>query len=362
MTLLDFEYYLWVALMCIALIGSFKRRETSHSPQIILKDTSVTLKALCCIIIILHHYGLRVSYTLISDILAIGGGSFSLTIFLCLSAYGIAMSEKYKNTDAKTFFNKRMFKVLIPYLIVMTLTYIVYWLIGGHASLDEMAAHRINPSFAYIGSHASTWSDYLKYLLGVESLCGSMWFVGVTLYAYFAFLISKSFFSISNEKHKLFALYIGLIIVFGIVAYLTEAPGHYYRNLWALILGLHFALYQEWWMKQTQFRLAFIYIIFNLLLISYLLCFNELNKFYLVFSNLGIISIFIFNRIFKRYQIKDHSVIAWLAVLSYVVYLVHGKLLVIQWWYMGYTSISVVVIGSLLLAYLYHQTGKFVKR
>lgn len=99
-----------------------------------------------------------------------------------------------------------------------------------------------------------------------------------------------------------------------------------------------------------------------MLLITYLLCVHELNPFYLLFANLGIMGIFIFNKLFEYYQIKKRSVITWLAILSYMVYLVHGKLLVIQWWYMGYTSISIVIIGSLLLAYFYFLTEKLIKR
>lgn len=216
MTLVDFEYYLWVLLLCIAIISSLQKKSYLHSSQFISKDTSVTLKAICCIVIVLHHYGLRVHNMLISKMLAIGGGTLALTIFLCLSAYGIAMSEKSKSTDIKSFINKRMSKVLIPYIVIMTFTYIAYWFIGGQASLDEMIANRINPSFAFIGSHESSWIDFFKFLFGVESLCGSMWFVGVTVYAYLAFLLSKSCYSIKENQHKLFTLYSVLIIIFGI--------------------------------------------------------------------------------------------------------------------------------------------------
>ena len=363
MTLVDVEYHLWMLVLCVAIFFSLqKRKEPTIQSQIISKDTSIVLKAICCIVIILHHYGLRIGNVIISRILAIGGGNFSLTIFLCLSAYGIAVSEINRSTDVKTFLNKRMSKILIPYLVVMMLTIVAYWFIEGNASEEEMVANRINPSFAYIGGHEISLTDCLKWLVGINSLCGSMWFVGVILYAYMAFLVSKTLFSITNAKYKLFALYVILIVAFGIIAYLTEAPGHYYRNIWALALGLHFALYQGWWMKQSKSRLFLVYIGMNLLLMTYLLCFSELKMFYLVFANLGVISIFIFNKLFEYYQIKENSIITWLAILSYVVYLVHGKLLVIQWWYMGYTSISVIVIGSLLLAYLYYQTDKLVKR
>lgn len=189
MTPIDIEYYFWTALLIISVLCSIeKKKELDLSTQTISLDTSVTLKAVCCIIIILHHYGLRNSSNFLSNILATGGGSYTLPIFLCLSSYGIAISELKTSTGTKTFFSKRISKIIIPYIIVMLLTIISYWIIEAKPSYGEMIDNRINTSFAYIGSHKISWVDVIEYLLGIKSLCGSMWFVGVTMYSYFTFL------------------------------------------------------------------------------------------------------------------------------------------------------------------------------
>lgn len=68
---------------------------------------------------------------------------------------------------------------------------VIYSTIGADAPSDVLTANRISPAFVYIGQHKSGLIDMLYYLIGIKTFDGAMWFVGVTLYSYVAFGLSK---------------------------------------------------------------------------------------------------------------------------------------------------------------------------
>lgn len=325
---------------------------------VVLHDTSLLLKAICCIVIILHHYSLRVHSSGIGTLLSIGGGSYALSIFLFLSAYGITKSEMIKACNLKAFVKKRFVKLLRPYTILTIIAIAAYWLIGANAPLEELQAARINPAFVHIGNHQKGLLDFFYYIIGIESFSGSMWFVGVTLYSYLAFFICKSFFNIGNQRFKCFVTYLLLILSFAIIVFILEFPLHFYRNLWALALGMLLALYEKEYLSKSRLQRVVIYVLGNITVYTYLLLSSTGDAKYLLFANLGVLSISVFNQIFKRYSLSENSVITTLAALSYVVYLVHGKVLTVEWWYIGYSSVIVAVIASITFAYIYSKIEK----
>lgn len=121
-----------------------------------------------------------------------GGGTFALVVFLLLSSYGIAESEKRKPTDFKQFLFKRCRKIVVPYLVITIVAIIVYWFIGAYASTDVLFKNRVSQAFVELGQQGLIISDVLRYLVGLKTFDGAMWFVGVTLYSYLAFGLSKT--------------------------------------------------------------------------------------------------------------------------------------------------------------------------
>lgn len=189
------EYLVILAIFTLFTFLSLKKngecRKTYDNVRI-KSQTSTLLKAFCCILIVCHHYALRTDGGIIRRIIAMGGGTFALVVFLLLSSYGIAESEKRKPTNLKTYIFKRCGKLIKPYLVITVVAMIAYWLIGAYASPDELSQNRVSLAFAEIGQHKLTASDVLSYLVGIKTFDGAMWFVGITLYSYLAFGLSKT--------------------------------------------------------------------------------------------------------------------------------------------------------------------------
>ena len=131
--IISIEYLIIVATLVYSIIiGTRKHDGVKVCNAIISQDTSQLLKAICCIIIVLHHFSLRRPGLLIGKPLAILGGNFALPVFLILSAYGIAKSELNKPiVDVKVYLGKRILKLLKPFWLVNLMTIILYYIIGG---------------------------------------------------------------------------------------------------------------------------------------------------------------------------------------------------------------------------------------
>lgn len=146
--------------------------------------------------------------------------------------------------------------------------------------------------------------------------------------------------------------------LFAFVTFELDFPAHYYRNLWALPLGLWLALYgnkaQGFTVKKTIVTL----IELNMMIFLWLKITSSGNIMYLVFSNIALGSIWLCNRLFDRYSFKKGSLIVILAGLSYYVYLIHIKVLTIEWWYIGYKTLLLPLIIILILSFVYSKNKK----
>ena len=340
-------------------LGLTRKNASVNQIGRIFPDTSRTLKALCCILIIIEHYALRVDEGVFGKIMIIGGGNFSLQIFLFLSAYGITQSEYNKNLGIVDFFHKRVMKVAIPYAIWVTLFFFIYWQIEADPKEDEMKVGRVTPSFATIGSHQIGVIQYFRYLFGIDSFCGHLWFVGVTLYHYVAFFVCKTLFSLQYKRIKCFCAYALLMGAFCIFTMVLQFPAHYWRNLWALVLGLFVALFENRLLQLSNLKKIFSYLLGNILVTTYLIGThsNRLIEItlYVLVANIGVVFVLFLNRIFTQYTLKVSSPIGILVVLSYSIYLVHGMLLTLEWWYIGFQSLILIVVSSIIFGNIYEK-------
>lgn len=244
---ISIEYVLIFVMLFCFIIAGITKQELIKRNVLITPQTSQILKSICCIIIILHHFALRRPDVLIIKPFAYCGGNFALSIFFILSAYGIIKSDLSNQVNSFTIFiKKRMIKLLKPLWIVNFLTIVAYFVIGAsNYEPEELMQARVNPLFCEIGQHSLPIQEYLLLFIGLHEIDSAIWFVEVTLYAYFVFYISKRLFPILNKKIEFIITYIVFIIFFGIIAYIFEFPAHYYRNLWALIVGVIFAVYEK---------------------------------------------------------------------------------------------------------------------
>ena len=344
-------------LVFILLIFAFKQSlgiETSPAKYNVLisQDTSQMLKAVCCIIIVLHHFALRRQDITALKPISIGGGNFALPIFFILSAYGITKSELHKPINKfASFLKRRMLKLLKPLWIINFITIIVYLLIGANGYSPEVLKQaRVNPLFCEIGSHILPVWEYLLLLVGIHEIDGVVWFVEVTLYSYLAFYISKSVFPICGKRMAFVSLYTVFIILFGIMAFKMELPAHYYRNLWSLIVGLILADYEKDFIHRIKLQYMLLCIIVIFLVIQCVLLHEYI---YFPPAITAVVVIWGCGRFMKNRRILPASPIFKLAIMSYVVYLIHVKILNIEWHYIGFVSVLIPLIMILAIAYIY---------
>ena len=285
----------------------------------------------------------------------------ALPIFFILSAYGITKSELHKPVRrVGAFFKKRMLKLLKPLWVVNLFTIVAYALIGaGGHSAGAMAQGRVNPLFCEIGSHSLPWWEYPLLLAGIKEIDGVVWFVEITLYAYLAFFVSKRVFPIREERKCFVFMYTALIVAFGIVAYMLALPAHYYRNLWSLVFGLLLAVYEREIIGSRKSLRLVISAIGGYVLLQCVLLREYL---YFVFAMAAIFAVFLCGQYMARRTVMQGSGLARLAAMSYMVYLLHVKLLTIEWHYIGYASVLLPLAATLALAWMYDAVASNGKR
>lgn len=353
-TSLYVEYTIICLLFVLIAYKSIEKRDKIVSDTLISLDVSNFLKALCCIVIILHHYALRVHILPTKSLWANFGGFFSLTCFIILSAYGITKVELKNPANFVIFFKKRFLKIYIPVTITTILFIFVYLLIeADNITVEDVLAARGNAYFVLIGSKLAHWNDYLEMILLTDLIDGALWYVQVTLIAYFIFFISKSFFPLTNRKLPFFILYSILISALFMFFYLFDFPPCYYMNLWGLIIGTGVALYEKELLNKKIRSYIMVVFFSNLFLIPFL--FWQKYLYHYLASNISIISIFILNEYFRSFTIKRDSLLLLLSTLSLYIYLVHTKILTIEWYYCGFISVLFPIFVIVVLAYILYR-------
>lgn len=248
-----------------------------------------------------------------------------------------------------------------------------YWnlfLVGANADLEELKAARVNVAFVELGQHRTNFTDILIYIVGCKNFSSSMWFVGVTLCSYLVLGIAKSLatingkYEVMNKRGFILTIYILLLTLFAVFTYTRpdDFPAHYYRNLWALVLGLWVALYENEILKKSLWNKMGLYFIVNVLMILWVFITSSGDKYYVIFVNLGFFSILLSNELFKKFSLKRNSMILYLAGISYYIYLIHGKVLTITWWYFGYISSILIVIVCMILSIITNRFVNYVLR
>lgn len=329
--------------------------DATESGSLISKETSSFFKALCCVVIVLHHFALRCENGwLVTRFFAIGGGSFSLPIFFILSSYGITKSELKNGTNLTSFIKKRFLKILIPFWIINFITVLTYGLISPKdLLLEELAVHRINPNFVLAGSASIV--EKVKMCIGLVEIDGAMWFVYVILISYAAFFISKSIFSIKKTPKKFLSLYTLIIILSGVCFYVLDFPAHYWRNLWSLVLGCVLVSYD---LTQNKKNYLLILIMANCYFLIYMAFTHDI--FYVFFANVALILLLVANIMFKK-GVKYNKAIVALSASSYWVYLIHIKVLTLEWFVWGYNDVILPLIAIIAISIFFSKTIKIGK-
>ena len=334
------EYFIIILCMAFVCLKAYKPIEVdgNTSETILSLDTSNLIKAICCIVIIMHHYALRVNIPLLGPYFGSQSGNQALTLFMLMSGFGVVKSEIIHKSTVNTFLKRRFLKLLIPFWIVNFLTILAYSLINPQkpfgVNLDEI---RVWDYFWNFGTGQYVFLDYVMLFLGIKEVDGAYWFLEVILYSYLALLVTKSLFDLKKKKAYALSFYTILITLFGIFAYYQQLPAQYYRNLWPLVLGFFMAVYEN----KLILRLCNIKTIIitgfliNIYFIFYTKVVHDLSVKTFVGIDIVLFVTFILSYLLRKYAILKTSLLSKVAILSYLIYLWHIKFLNLEWYYMG---------------------------
>ena len=153
------------------------------------KETSVVLKGIAILLVLLGHLGFIYR-----------GGAFGVNLFLVLSGYGIFRS--FKNKGVKDYFGKKITKIYIPYLLV-SLVVVPY---------------------SYF-SHLVTRRAVLYSFIGIDFgyLCDkTMWYISFIFLFYLVFYILARLFSLIKKEHIRDFLIIIFLFLFSYLLYIKN--------------------------------------------------------------------------------------------------------------------------------------------
>ncbi|MCE8780666.1 acyltransferase family protein [Bacteroides thetaiotaomicron] len=324
-------YIVVISLIVLVLWGLNKKDDVTYGygrTSLISSDVSVTLKAVCCILIILGHYALRNydSSSLLVKALALGGGNVALAIFLFLSAYGVSQSDKKSPLNLTEYFRHRILKLLIPFCICSTLTVIFYWLLSTPVDEANLTAYsRLGTIYPAIANGKWDVSDFLLACIGIKQVNFAYWFVYITLFAYIVFFIVKKYIGL-ERKFACVSIYAVVLIIFGVIFGVQ-----YFRNIWALILGLTVSVYEKDILKHPIRWVSIGFVLIAAYLFAYVVISRDGGIILIISNMLAMVILLCCGCIGRFYRLKQGSIIAILASISYPIYLIHGPFMHLQW-------------------------------
>lgn len=346
--------------VCMALVCIYAYKPLSGTNQqnqtVLSLDTSNLIKAVCCIVIILHHYALRAQVPFVGSYFSSSAANQALMLFMLMSGFGIVKSELIHKTTVKTFLKKRFLKLLIPFWIVNVITIVIYSFVNPQKPYGiDVDRVRVWDNFWNFGTGQYAILDYVMLFLGIKEVDGAYWFLEVILYSYLALLVTKSLFDLKKKKAYALSFYTILIILFGIFAYYQQLPAQYYRNLWPLVLGFFMAVYEnKLILRLCNIKTIIITVFFiNIYFIFYTKVVHDLSVKTFVGIDIVLFVTFILSYLLRKYAISKTSLLSKVAILSYLIYLWHIKFLNLEWYYVGgYYSVILVTICSIVMAWL----------
>ena len=189
-----FEFFVIDFLLLISLlIMIIKRKSIFFGTYNVLDFTnSNKIRGLLAILIVLHHLSITIRYAFTLKIFSLVG-IVCVAIFFFYSGYGLMLNYSEHDNYLKSFFSKRLLKIIFPYLTSMFLTWIGYVLTKYKFTLREM----LNSLF--------DGNPFVRY----------SWYVLAIIILYIVFFLSAKIFK--SPKKMLIGIFIGTLIYVVIV-------------------------------------------------------------------------------------------------------------------------------------------------
>ena len=113
-----------IGIICLII----KRKSIFNANNDVLdKYNSNKIKGLLALLIIIHHLSIYIKDTILLKVFTIVG-AIAVSAFFFYSGYGLMTSYLKKENYLKDFWNKRIMKIVIPYIIAIIFTILAYLL------------------------------------------------------------------------------------------------------------------------------------------------------------------------------------------------------------------------------------------
>lgn len=345
-----------IYLLCYKVLRGQADEREAFATCFIPQEASVILKGICCILIPLHHYGIFFCETRFVNIIRLGGGNIALVVFLLLSAYGVLKSERKRPLVFGHYLKKRILKIYNPFLCITALAVFMAIFIGA----QEVSSTPTNMSDDLVAiAKEKSPINLLLMATGIIEIDSSMWFVWVTLVGYVVFFCCKSIYNIDHDKKRFLFAYTSLIILYGLLCrFVIGTPIHYYRNLWALVLGTMIALYEK---ELLQDKAKFLLLIAATIGYVWMQIILLKESTYFIHAVLGLTLIMLISLAVETKSVTVTKWMATLSAMSYYVYICHEKFFAFLNYYFGKTNVLFPLLFILLFSFIYLKIANSIK-
>lgn len=204
-------------LFAVLILPGIKKKNLSDGQAVLSVDESTSLKGLMCVTIFLHHFsGWIVPQTPVIYVLS-HCGSFMVSVFFFLSAYGLAKSNKTGDLP-DTFLLKRLVKLFIPYWLCE----IIYLIFNNFLSVTPNVELNLKNIIASVFT--------------LKEVVSFSWYVTATIFLYIVFFVTSK---IKKINHAICCSDCGSFLCAGFMGYILRFPSwydcgskrkHYYKN------------------------------------------------------------------------------------------------------------------------------------
>ena len=215
------SFFIFPILIVFSIKGLYINKEKSKK-DIFSIDTSLALRGIAALVVMIHHYSLRIRqpdkmfyYWFV--------GYLAVTIFFFLSGYAaIIQLEQKEEKFWDNYFFKRFLRLVLPFIITNTMYALFY-----------------RPSISnYIEAMIT-----LKQIRGEYSQWSMVWFLGAILI--FTLLFWVSFRFIKKQKIGLIVFLIGTVIYIAINRFVLNSTNYWYNSAMAYVSGIGFGIYRK---------------------------------------------------------------------------------------------------------------------
>ena len=305
------------------------------------KEQCDALKAICALIVVLHHISHEIITNSVLDRFS-DVGYLATSVFFFMSAYGITIQFKVKGEKyLDSFVKKRIICIVIPY-VEMIILYGCYW------------QARAKIGLKYI----------LNSLINGHPVVSNSWYIIVLIVFNFGFYISGR---LVKDKKKLFIMLMSLIwlIIFKGSQFLNYG-NWWYNTLHCFVLGIVWACYEKELVHFTRKRYYNILCSIVLIYIFLGLSRNYLENFSLYITIIkSILFVTLILLVCMKIQLGNNMIFI-LGNISFELYMVHGLIISILEQFgidkvNGNLFVSLIVLFSIVSALVLHNINCFNK-